>query len=195
MPCMSCGTVLETIERWCHVCVAPQDHREDEALENVTEYRRMLKELMREGDDWRPRRLEWAASSVVTVFQARHAAPETPLDKAHNVPPIREHASSLVAEREARAQAARVEARRSAELHLQRQEREQEEHQQRSRARMQNWAQAEFWGRHERDHARREERLNGLLEWASTHGIRFTDVPSLSVMSGFAGRTLRSWSG
>ena len=54
MLCMSCGAVLETIERWCHVCGAPQDHRGDEAPENVAEYRRMLEELMRDGElaDW-----------------------------------------------------------------------------------------------------------------------------------------------
>jgi hypothetical protein len=130
-----------------------------------------------EGDDWRPMRLEWADSSVVTAFQTRHAAPESAFDDSPTPTPVREQVSSLAAERQARARAARVEARRSAELHRQRQEREQDEHQQRSRSRMQDWAQAELWGRHERDQVRREERLKGLLEWASTHGIRFTDVP------------------
>ena len=42
---------------------------------------------------------------------------------------------------------------------------------------MESWAKAEFWGRHQRDQARREERLEGLLKWAESQGVRFTDVP------------------
>ena len=60
MICTNCGTMLTVQERWCRSCGAPQDHRGEEAPENVSEYRRMLEELMKDGElaDWQAQELQ-----------------------------------------------------------------------------------------------------------------------------------------
>jgi hypothetical protein len=130
-----------------------------------------------EGEDWRQVHVEWADKSALASFQVRHAAPEEGSVEASLPTGAVEDTNNLAAERRARAQAARVEAQRVADVDRQRQEQVTEAYKQESRERMESWARAEFWGRHERDQVRREERLKGLLKWAETEGVRFSDIP------------------
>jgi hypothetical protein len=130
-----------------------------------------------DSEDWRKIGVEWADANALSSFQTRHAEPEEGSVEASLPTGSVEDPNNLAAERRARAQAARTEAQRVAEVDRHRQEQVTENYKQASRGRMESWAQAEFWGRHERDQARRKERLEGLLKWAESVGVRFTDIP------------------
>ena len=128
-------------------------------------------------DDWRQLGLQWATAELLTAFEGRHRMPDE--RGGDPIPPTvrSDNERTLAEERQARAQAARMEARRVADVHHERQQAARDAYQQASRERMESWAQAEFWGRQQREQARRSERLDGLLRLAESHGLRFTDIP------------------
>ena len=97
-------------------------------------------------DDWRQLGLQWATAELLAAFEGRHRMPDE--RGGDPIPPTvrSDNERTLAEERQARAQAARMEARRVADVHHERQQAARDAYQQASRERMESWAQAEFGG-------------------------------------------------